>query len=124
MARWRGTSIRLLTAAALVVALGVSPAAHAADRPRYDVPHGFARCPEAQAWGGFFKWASVHRTTCRAASRFMRTYAERAARGDMPRSVRGYRCRLRFWRNRDGDVYASRHACRCGRVAIRFYGMV
>jgi hypothetical protein len=42
----------------------------------------------------------------------------------MPRIVGRFRCRLRFWRNDDGEVYASRHRCRRGRVVVRFYGMV
>jgi hypothetical protein len=42
----------------------------------------------------------------------------------MPRSVAGYRCRSRYWRDQAGDVYASRHVCRHGGVTIRFYGMV
>ena len=40
------------------------------------------------------------------------------------RHLRGYACDIRYWRNADGDIYASRHACRRGGVAIRFYGMV
>ena len=95
--------------------------------PRYDVPPGYAKCPRATAWNGFFKWASVRRTTCSQASRFMRRYGERAEAatdGEMPRSAAGYQCRLRFWRNSEGDVYASRHTCTRGRAVVRFYGMV
>ena len=101
-------------------------AAHAAadDRPRYDVPPGFTRCPQAVAWNGFFKWASVRHATCRFAAKFMRDYADEAADGPMPRGVRGFRCRIRYWRNEEGDIYASRHSCvRCS-VVVRFYGMV
>jgi hypothetical protein len=54
----------------------------------------------------------------------MSAYAARAADGPMPRHLRGYACDIRYWRNADGDIYASRHACRRGAVAIRFYGMV
>src|SRR3954470_21591105 len=32
--------------------------------------------------------------------------------------------RLRRTRQRDGDIYASQHTCRRGRVTVRFYGMV
>jgi hypothetical protein len=35
-----------------------------------------------------------------------------------------FRCTIRYWRNEEGDVYASRHRCRRGTVVIRFYGMV
>jgi hypothetical protein len=123
MARCEGNFMRLVAAMTVFVALAVIASAHATDRPHYDVPPGYTRCPRAQAWSGFFKWASVHRTSCRYASRFMRAYAVKASRGDMPRYVRGYRCRIRYWRTHDGDIYASRHACRRDRVAIRFYGM-
>jgi len=109
---------------ALVAAGLLATMAVAADRPRYDVPPGFTRCSQATAWNGFFKWASVRRTTCRHAARFMRTYAHGAETGPMPRRLGGFRCRIRFWRNEDGDVYASRHRCRRGPVAVRFYGMV
>jgi hypothetical protein len=95
----------------------------AADGPRYTAPRGFTKCPDAEAWNGFFKWASVRRTTCRHANRFMRVYAEKASAGSMPRRVRGFRCRIRYWRNRDGDIYASRHRCSRRDVVIRFHGM-
>jgi hypothetical protein len=52
----------------------------------------------------------------------MAAYARAAGEGPMPTRVRGYECRMRFWRNADGDVYASRHTCRRNRVAVRFYG--
>ena len=111
-------------AAAAMLALAVlDPALAPAERLRYDAPAGFERCPRVVAWNGFFKWTSVRRTTCRRARRFMRAYAAAASRGPMPRCVRRFRCRIRFWRNADGDVYASRHACARGRVVIRFYGM-
>ena len=106
--------------AALVLATYVD----AADRPRYDVPRGYTRCPDAQAWNGFFKWASIRRTTCRHATDFMRAYAREATHGDMPRRLHGFRCRIRYWRNEEGDIYASRHTCVRRRVVIRFYGMV
>jgi hypothetical protein len=54
----------------------------------------------------------------------MRAYAEEATSGDMPRALDGFRCRLRHWRNEEGDIYASRHTCARCRVVIRFYGMV
>ena len=107
-------------AAALVLATHVD----AGDRPRYDVPRGYTRCPDAKAWNGFFKWASVRGTTCRHATDFMRAYAREATHGDMPRRLHGFRCRIRYWRNEDGDIYASRHRCLRRRVVIRFYGMV
>jgi len=67
---------------------------------------------------------SVKRTTCRRARRFLRAYAKAAGRGPMPRHLRAFRCMIRYWRNDEGDVYASRHRCRRGSVVIRFYGMV
>jgi hypothetical protein len=118
----RGTRMRLL-GAAIVIGLALPGGAMAADGPRYIVPPGFVRCPGAKAAGGFYKWASVEHTTCRAATRFMRAYARVAADGPMPRRLGGYRCAIRYWRNADGDIYASRHACRRDSVAIRFYGM-
>ena len=109
---------------ALVMGLLLAGSAQAAAGPRYDVPDGFKRCSDATAWHGFFKWASQRNTSCRGAERFMREYAERAGGSRMPRRVAGYECRIRYWRNEDGDVYASRHVCTRGRVTIRFYGMV
>lgn len=116
--------MRWLALTALAIGLLLAGAAQAADGPRYDVPPGFTRCPRAVAWHGFFKWASERHTTCRATARFMRDYAERADGPRMPRRVDGFRCRIRYWRNEDGDIYASRHVCTCGDVTIRFYGMV
>jgi hypothetical protein len=107
----------------VTVALMLPPSAVAVDRPHYDVPPGFTRCSRAKAAGGFFKWASEQRSTCRAAAAFMADYAKAASDGPMPRRLEGYRCDIRYWRNGDGDIYASRHACRRGRLAIRFYGM-
>ena len=107
-------------AAALVLATHVD----AGDRPRYDVPRGYTRCPDAEAWNGFFKWASVRGTTCRHTANFIRAYAREATHGDMPRRLHGFRCRIRYWRNEQGDIYASRHTCLRRRVVIRFYGMV
>jgi hypothetical protein len=119
------SGMRLRVVTAMVAAVLLAPCcALAATDPRYNVPPGFTRCPRAQAEGGFFKWASVERATCGAAADFMAAYAVRAASAPaMPHRVRGYRCAIRYWRNRDGDIYASRHACRRGRLAIRFYAM-
>jgi hypothetical protein len=118
--------MRKLNAAAvgMALALCVCPAALAGDRPRYDVPPGYLRCPAVTAWNGFFKWASVRHTSCRRARAFLRAYARKADRGPMPRRVLGYRCRIRYWRDEEGDIYASRHRCARGAVVIRFYGMV
>jgi hypothetical protein len=116
--------MRRLTTMTVALALLLAAPVHAADGPRYDVPHRFTRCPHAVAWHGFFKWASQRDTTCRAAARFIRTYAARADGKRMPRQVAGYRCRIRFWSNSEGDVYASRHVCSRGDAIIRFYGMV
>jgi hypothetical protein len=119
-----GMRLRVVTAMAAAVLLAPCCAIAATDAPRYDVPPGFTRCPHAQAEGGFFKWASVEHATCGAAAAFMAAYAARAASAPaMPQRVRGYRCAIRYWRNADGDIYASRHACRRGRLAIRFYAM-
>lgn len=110
--------------AATVVALLIGTgAAGAADGPRYDVPRGFTKCPHATAWHTFFKWASVKHTTCRRATGFMRAYSGHAHDG-MPRRISGFTCRIRYWRNEDGDIYASRHVCEREGVVIRFYGMV
>jgi hypothetical protein len=111
-------------ACALLAGLVFAVPASAAAGPRYDVPRGFTRCSHAVAWHGFFKWASARRTNCRAVARFMRAYAAHASGRSMPRHVAGYRCRIRYWRDEQGDIYASRHVCRHGRVTIRFYGMV
>jgi hypothetical protein len=118
-------SRRGLTVAIAAVVLALAPGAgFDGNRPHYDVPRGYTRCPEAIAWNGFFKWASVRQATCRRAARFMRAYAAAAERGPMPRRLRGFRCRIRYWRNAEQQIYASRHACRRGGVAIRFYGTV
>ena len=116
--------MRLRVGFVLAVMLAAPATAAAVDRPHYDVPAGFTRCPTAKAAGGFFKWASEQRTTCRAAAAFMAHYSAAASDGPMPRRLGGYRCDIRYWRNSEGDIYASRHACRRGAVAIRFYGMV
>jgi hypothetical protein len=116
------TAVR--AAVTLTLALAFVPAAVAQDRPRYDVPPGHARCPRVTAWNGFFKWMSVKHTTCRRAGRFLRAYARTAERGAMPRHVRGFRCTIRYWRNEEGDIYASRHRCTRAAVVLRFYGMV
>jgi hypothetical protein len=112
------------TAATVALVLLFAPGAASAGEPRYRVPPGYTRCPEAIAWNGFFRWASVRDTTCDHAARFMRAYADAATEGPMPHRLHAFRCRLHFWRNADGDVYASRHDCERGAVAIRFYGMV
>ena len=114
----RATLIAVLTAA-----LVAAPAA-GTDRPRYDVPQGYRRCPHATAWHGFFKWASARGESCRSAAAFMRAYADAVGSGPMPRHVRGYRCRIRYWRDEDGQIYASRHVCTRKRAVVRFYGMV
>jgi hypothetical protein len=123
MTAGHGNPLARATAIAVALVLLLSTVAGAADRPTYDVPTGYVRCPNARAWNGFFKWASVKRTSCRHGSEFMRAYARTAERGTMPRRLRGYRCKIRYWRNENGDVYASRHTCRRGGVAVRFYGM-
>jgi hypothetical protein len=115
--------LRSLIALAAILSLALAAPAGADSGPHYDVPQGYTRCPHARAWHGFFKWASVERTSCGEAARMMRAYAAKADKS-MPRSVDGYRCRIHYWRNEDGDIYASRHTCtRDGRV-VRFYGMV
>ena len=120
--------MRMTSAAQVVVTLtlvlGLSTPAVARDQPRYDVPAGHARCPRVTAWNGFFKWMSVKHTACRQARRFLRAYATAADRGPMPRHLRGFRCTIRYWRNDEGDIYASRHRCTRRAVVIRFYGMV
>lgn len=98
--------------------------ASASDAPRYDVPSGYTRCAQAQAWNGFFKWASVRNTSCRHAAAFMRAYAREAERGPMPRRVHGFQCRIRYWRNDEGEIYASRHRCSRRTAIVRFYGTV
>jgi hypothetical protein len=117
MRRWAATAV-------VAIGLLITGSAQAADGPRYDVPRGFTRCPHAKAWHGFFKWASARDTTCRRARRFMHAYADRADGARMPRHVAGYECRIHYWRNDDGDIYASRHVCTRRSVTIRFYGMV
>jgi hypothetical protein len=47
----RPAAAATVLAAALVLATHV----YAGDRPRYDVPRGYTRCPDAEAWNGFFK---------------------------------------------------------------------
>ena len=124
----RAAEMRMTMAALAVVMLTLVVAfatpAVALDQPRYDVPSGHTSCPRVTAWNGFFKWTSVRHTTCRRAQRFLRAYAKAAARGPMPRRLRGFRCTIRYWRNDEGDIYASRHRCSRRAVVIRFYGMV
>ena len=98
--------------------------AQAASGPRYDVPRGFTRCADAKAWNGFFKWASARHATCREAARVMRAYADESGGATLPTRVGAYRCRNFYWRDDDGDVYASRHTCTRGDAVVRFYGMV
>ena len=109
---------------AVALAFSLVTAAAARERPAYDVPPGYDRCPRVMAWHGFFKWVSVRHAPCRRAQRFLRAYAAEAERGPMPRRVRGFRCAIRYWRNEEGDIYASRHRCVHGHAVIRFYGMV
>lgn len=117
--------LRTLAATAIAAcALAAPAAAGTAPPPRYDVPPGFHRCAGAQAWNGFFKWASAHHATCARAAAFLRAYGRTARAGHMPTRVGPFRCEIRYWRDRDGNVYASRHTCRDGQVVIRFYGMV
>ena len=108
----------------LASTLLLAASAPAAAGPRYDVPPDFTRCAHATAWHGFFKWASVKHGTCRRAAAFMQVYGRHADAGRMPRHVDGYRCTIRYWRNADGDIYASRHVCTRDRTVVRFYGMV
>ena len=113
----------LLAALLSAFALAAPTGASAASGPHYDVPSGYTRCPHAKAWHGFFKWASAEHASCTQAARFMRAYAAKA--GDtMPTRVDGFRCRIHYWRNEDGDIYASRHTCARDDEVVRFYGMV
>jgi hypothetical protein len=116
--------MRWLTTMTLALGLLLAGPALAVGGPRYDVPPGFTRCPNAVAWHGFFKWTSQRNTSCRAAGTFMRAYAARAGGSRMPHHVAGYDCRIHYWRNQDRDIYASRHVCVRRAVTIRFYGMV
>jgi hypothetical protein len=116
--------MRRLMAMTVVLGLLLCASAQAASGPRYDVPQGFTRCAQAQAWHGFFKWASQRHATCRRAAAFMRQYASDADGERMPRRVAGYTCRIHYWRTAEGDIYASRHVCTRGNVTYRFYGMV
>jgi hypothetical protein len=118
-----GAATKVLLAGALSALALAAPAVARADGPRYDVPRGFTKCPDAKAWHGFFKWASAEHATCREAARFMRDYAD-AAGERMPTRVDGFRCRIFYWRNEDGDIYASRHTCTREKAVVRFYGMV
>ena len=117
-------NMRTITVLVVGVGLALCSTAHAADRPQYDVPAGYTRCSTVTAWNGFFKWVSVRHASCRRARSFLSAYARRAAVGPMPRRLHGYRCAIRYWRNAEGDVYASRHRCVRERAVIRFYGMV
>jgi hypothetical protein len=119
---WMRSAVVAAVGLALAFAVASSVGAH--DRPRYDVPAGYSKCPRVVAWNGFFKWVSVKHTTCRRAAEFLRTYATKAEHGPMPRRVRGFRCTIRYWRNEEGDIYASRHRCVRERAVVRFYGMV
>jgi hypothetical protein len=113
---------RLITIVGLMLLLAAP--AQASAKPHYDVPRGFTRCADARAWNGFFKWASQRHSTCAKTAHFMRAYAARAGGPQMPRHVNGYACRIHFYKNEDGDTYASRHTCTRRDVTIRFYGMV
>src|SRR4051794_28010371 len=112
------SAMRRLGAMVLTAGLLSVGSAQAADAPRYDVPHGFTRCPAAVAWNGVFKWSSEQHTSCSAARRFMRRYAAPADGPTMPRHVAGYTCRIHYWRNTDNEIYASRHVCTRHRVTI------
>jgi hypothetical protein len=116
--------MRRLMAMTVLLGLLLCASAQAATGPRYDVPKGFTRCAQAQAWHGFFKWASQRHATCRRTAAFMRTYASQADGPRMPRRVSGYTCKIHYWRTAEGDIYASRHVCTRGDVTYRFYGMV
>jgi hypothetical protein len=118
-----GAPTKVLLAALLSV-LALAAPAQAASGPRYDVPRGFTRCPQAKAWHGFFKWASARHATCTRAASFMRAYAKQAGGPKMPTRVDGYTCRIHYWKDADGDVYASRHTCTRGDAVVRFYGEV
>ncbi len=120
----RMARLQYLAATAVALVLLAAPGTAHAGGPRYDVPAGFERCPDARAWNGFFKWASVRGGSCARAGAVVRTYARHAEGGDMPRRVGGFACRIRWWRNAEGEVYASRHTCTRGDVTVRFYGMV
>jgi hypothetical protein len=117
---------RWLTALSVALALSIAaPAAAQAATLHYDVPSGYTRCANATGWHGFFKWASTRHATCGHAASFLRAYAA-AANGaaTMPRHVNHYTCRIHYWRDADGQIYASRHVCERAGVVIRFYGMV
>jgi len=109
---------------AIGLTLALAATSVAAGRPRYDVPSGYTKCAHVVAWNGFFKWVSVRGASCRRAQRFLRTYGAAAAAGPMPRHLRGFTCTIRYWRDAEGDVYASRHRCERDGAVIRFYGMV
>jgi hypothetical protein len=117
-----GAPAKILLAAFLSAALLAAPA-QAASSPRYDVPRGFTRCPEATAWHGFFKWASAEHASCSKAAAFMRAYATHAGGATLPTRVNGYSCRIHYWKD-DGEIYASRHTCTRAAVTVRFYGEV
>src|SRR5262245_50590710 len=86
----RGLRVALGAPAPLLLAAAL---ALAAPPPHYDVPRGYTRCPDAKAWHGFFKWASVEDASCRQAQRFMRDYADKAGGDALPTRVDGYRCK-------------------------------
>lgn len=115
---------RLTTLLLTLGLLAATPAVAAAAGPRYDVPRGFTRCAHATAWHGFFKWASARHATCTATKRLMRTYAAHVDGSTMPRTVAGYTCHVRYWRDAEDTIYASRHVCTRGHTTVRFYGMV
>ena len=74
---------------AVGLALSLVSGAAGRERPRYDVPRGYDKCPSVTAWNGFLRWVSVRHTTCRRAQRFLRVFATTAERGPLPRHVRG-----------------------------------
>src|SRR3954462_15667012 len=116
----RGLRVALAAPASLLLAAALA----LAPGPRYDVPQGYTRCPDAKAWHGFFKWASVDGTSCREARRFMRAYADKAGGDELPTRVDGYRCKVFYGLGDAGLIYPGRHTGTHGKAVVRFYGKV
>jgi hypothetical protein len=93
---------------------------------RFDARLSTCSCsrPAGASLNGFFKWISVKRTTCRRARQFLRAYAGAADGEPMAAAPARIPVHDPYWRNDEGDIYASRHRCRRRAVVIRFYGMV
>ena len=91
--------------------------------PRLRRPAGLHPLPAGEGRGRVLQVGIGRADECRAAAAFMADTRRGGGRPDAAQ-VHGYACDIRYWRNTDGDIYASRHACRRGAVAIRFYGMV